>query len=368
MKKDVYSLSKPQESIWLTEQYFKNTNINRVITLADFSTKVDNLDFNLLNKAINNTVKHNDSFQIRLFLENGNVKQYFCDFEEFNCEVCEISSLDDFIKEDSKRQNVFNLIDSPLYEFRLFKIKGTNTGGILANFHHIICDGFSTALCVRQIFESYNSLVSSNSLPDLNPNNYSYIKYLNSEKEYLESNKFLKDKEYWDNIFKTVPEVATIYSNKISKNTITPESERETFYLDKELMSKINNLCKILKISTYNFFMSIFSLYISRASRLNDFVIGTPILNRSNFREKNTIGMFVSTVPFRINIDENLSFSNFVSNISKDTMTMLRHQKYSYGYIIEELRKKSSSVPNLYNIIFSYQVTKASDDNQRLSS
>lgn len=365
-KKDVYGLSKPQESIWLTEQYFKNTNINRIICLADFSKRIDDLDFEILNKAINNTVKYNDNFQIRLFLENGNIKQYFCDFEEFNCEITEISSIEEFIEEDSKRQNVFNLFESPLYEFRLFKLKGTNTGGILANFHHTICDGYTTALCVRQIFESYKSLKENGSLPDLNPNQYSYIDYLNAEKEYLESNKFIKDKEYWEKTFETVPEVATIYSNKASKNNMNPEADRETFMLDKELMQKVKKLCESLKISVYNFFMSVFGIYISRASRLDDFVIGTPILNRSNFREKNTLGMFVSTVPFRMKIDDNISFKEFSEKVAKDTMSMLRHQKYSYGYIIENLRKKVSSVPNLYNIIFSYQVTKASEDSLRL--
>ena len=214
MKKDVYELSKPQESIWLTEQYFKDTNINRLVTLADFSKKVKNLDFEKLNKAINNVIKYNDNFQIRLFLENGNIKQYFCDYAEFNCEVVEITSLEDFLEEDSRRQGVFNLIESPLYEFRLFKIKGTNTGWILANFHNVISDWFSASLCVRQIFESYTSLVKTNTLPNLNPENYSYIQYLNSEKEYLASNKFEKDKAYWEGIFETVPEVATIYSNK----------------------------------------------------------------------------------------------------------------------------------------------------------
>lgn len=362
MKKDVYGLSKPQESIWLTEQYFKNTNINRLVTLADFSSKIDNLDFDLLNQAINNTVKYNDNFQIRLFLDNGNVKQYFCDFEKFDCEVCEISSLDDFIEADSRRLDVFNLFESPLYEFRLFKIKGTNTGGILANFHHIICDGFSASLCVRQIFESYDSLVKNNALPNLNPNQYSYKQYLESEKDYLSSSKFIKDKAYWDGIFETVPEVATVYSTKNLDSTFSPDAERVTYSIDKKLMSRILDFCANLKISPYNFFMAIYSLYISRVSRLDDFVIGTPILNRSNFREKNTLGMYVSTVPFRVTLDNSLDFSSFASNIARDTMSMLRHQKYSYGYIIEELRKKASSVPNLYNILFSYQISKASDD------
>lgn len=363
MKKDVYNLSKPQESIWLTEQYFKNTNINRLVTTADFSKKVDNLDFDLLNTAINNVIKCNDNFQIRLCLDNGDIKQYFCDFEPFDSEAVEITSLSDFLEEDSRRKNVFNLLGGPLFEIKLFKFKGTNTGGILANFHHIICDGFSASLFIRQVFEGYSSLINSKTLPNVNPNNYSYIQYLDSEKEYLKSNKFEKDKAYWDEVFETVPEVATIYTNKNISNNFDPEADRETYVIDKNLMSKIKSLCEEIKISPYNFFMSVFGIYISKASRLDDFVIGTPILNRSNFREKNTLGMYVSTVPFRITLENDLSFTDFVSKIAKDTMSMLRHQKYSYGYIIEELRKKSSSVPNLYNILFSYQISNASDDN-----
>ena len=195
MKKDVYNLSKPQESIWLTEQYFKDTNINRIITLADFSSKIDNIDFELLNAAINHTVRQNDNFQIRLFLENGNVKQYFEEFVPFKCEFNDISSLEEFIDEDAKRENVFNLLENPLYEFRLFRIKGTNTGGILANFHHIICDGFSTAICIRQIAEIYNAFINNLDLPLIDTEAFSYKNYLASEKDYIGSSKFEKDRD-----------------------------------------------------------------------------------------------------------------------------------------------------------------------------
>lgn len=270
MKKDVYGLSKPQESIWLTEQYFKNTTINHIPCYVDFSTKTDMVDFDMLKKALNIMIEHNDAFQTRLFLENGTVKQYFCDFKEADFPIYEISSLDDFVKESS---HTFNLIESPLYEFKIFKYKGTNTGGVLANFHHIISDAISTALATRQFTQCYNSLVSGNSLATINPDNYSYIQYLDNEKEYLQSEKFQKDKAYWDKVYETVPEVATIYSNKTSKNTLDCAAERLTFSLDKSLTERINSLCEELKISAYNFFMAVFGVYISRVSRLNDFAI-----------------------------------------------------------------------------------------------
>ena len=363
MKKDVYELSKPQEAIWLTEQYFKNTNINDISCYADFSTKTDNVDFDKLKKAINNTIKNNDVFQTRLFLEDGNVKQYFCDFKEVDFPIYEISSLDELTKEEAKTQASSNLLESPLYDFKLFKYKGTNTGGVLANFHHLISDATSASLTPRQFTECYNSLTQNNTMPDLNPDHYSYKQYLLSEKEYVNSAKFQKDKAYWEKVYETIPEVATIYSSKSSNGSTNCKAKRLNFTIDKELTSKINVLCSNLKISVYNFFMAVFGMYISRVSSLNDFAIGTPILNRSNYREKNTFGMYISTIPFRMTLDSNMSFKDFVSNVAKDSMSMLRHQKYSYQYIIENLRKREPSLPNLYKVLFSYQISRASDEN-----
>lgn len=368
MKKDVYGLSKPQESIWLTEQYFKNTNINRIICFSDFSTKTDNINFDYLKKAINTMLKSNDTFQLRFFIENGTLKQYLCDFEEIDIPIYEIASVQDFIEEDANRENIFNIIESPLYDFKMFKLKGTNTGGFIVSFHHIICDAMTTALLMRQISECYNSLIENGNLAKLNPDNFSYIDYLNSEKEYKSSDKFIKDKEYWNKIFETIPEVATVYSSKASNASLSCKAERAVFSLDKSLMSKINDLCKDLKISAYNFFMSVFGIYLSKVSRLDDFVIGTPILNRTNFKEKNTLGMFISTIPFRITLDSESSFKDFASNIAKNSIAMLRHQKYSYGYILEDLRKKDANIPNLFNVILSYQINKSSDDSSNYTT
>ena len=320
------------------------------------------LDFDLLAKSINHLFKSNDAFQTRLFLENGEVKQYFCDFEEVKIPIYEITSIEDFIKEDAKRTNIYkNLIETPLYEFVLFKYKGTSSGGIILNFHHIICDAITAALSIRQISETYNSLVQGKGLPNINPDKFSYIQYLNSENEYISSDKFIKDRDYWQKIYETVPDVATIFSSKKTKDYVSPDAERLISVVDGELIRKIKELCEELKISIYNFFMAVFGIYLSKASRLNDFVIGTPILNRTNYREKNTCGMFISTIPFRITLDNNSSFSDYASKISQDTLSMLRHQKYSYEYILQDLRKRDPNLPNLYNVMLSYQITRASD-------
>ena len=129
------------------------------------------------------------------------------------------------------------------------------------------------------------------------------------------------------------------------------------------MMHQFIKFCAKNKISVYNFFMAAYSLYLGRVSNLDDFVIGTPILNRTNFEQKHTMGMFISTAPLRINLEHEQSFIDFSKTIASNSMSLLRHQKYPYQSILEDLRKKDSSIPNLYNVILSYQITKTIEEN-----
>lgn len=67
--------------------------------------------------------------------------------------------------------------------------------------------------------------------------------------------------------------------------------------------------------------------------------------------------MFISTVPLRVNILNDSSFVDFSKSMARSCLSMLRHQRYPYQNILEDLRKLDSSIPNLYNVVLSYQIT-----------
>ncbi len=225
------------------------------------------------------------------------------------------------------------------------------TGGFVIVMHHLISDAWTSGIVISEIINYYDAL--KNGEPISEEKSPSYIEYIESEKEYQNSDKFNKDKDFWNDLFKTIPEVATVPSS--NPNSISCKAKRKQFILNKDLMNLIHDFCKIHKVSEFNFFMGVLSLYIGRVSLQNEFVIGTPILNRSNFKEKHTAGMFISVIPFKVSL-ENFSFIEFISKISKDFFNIFRHQKYSYQTILEDLRKiHGNTIPNLYNIMFSYQ-------------
>lgn len=356
MKEKLYDLTAPQRSILVTEQYFKGSSINHICGTAFLYEKID---FDVLEQALNLLVKYNDSLRIRMVLEENEMKQTVNEYVPFNIETVEVSSKDGVSTiEANLMKEPFDMY-SNLFTCKMFRMPD-GSGGFSVNIHHLVSDSWTLGLVAKEVVRIYSSIIHHEEI-DVSSIS-SYVDYISAEQEYRASDKFKKDKAYWDSVFENIPESASIPSSKEDADSFSCKANRLSFTISKKEMEQINTYCKDAHISAFNFFMGLYAIYTSRVSGIEDFVMGTPILNRTNFKEKNTMGMFINVVPLRLNLTENLSFGEFASRIAKSSFEMMRHQKYSYQYILEDLRKKDASLPNLYHILMSYQITKASEE------
>lgn len=353
MNKVLYDLTNPQKNIWITEQYYNGNPINNICGTVYIKEK---LDFQKLVQSVNILINTHDNFKIKLSTTENTVKQYFVNDLNYTVDIVDIANEDELTSyEDNFAKQILSISDNRLFEIKIFRFPNSR-GGVIVKMHHLLADSWTFGLICKQIVDTYYKLLHN---IEISENTYSYKDYIDKELQYMNSDSFIKDQEYWNNLFTTVPELATIPSTSYRKvSKVSCSANRKGFNIPKNIMDQINKFCKTYKISVYNFFMSIFSIYLSRVSNLDNLVIGTPILNRTNFSDKNTNGMFVSTVPFLINIENNSSFYEFTQKISKDSLSMLRHQRYPYQKLLEDLRQKDSSLPNLYSVILSYQITR----------
>ena len=348
------NLTNSQKSVWVTEQYYKGSSINNICGSAIIKEQID---FEKLKKAVEIVCQKHDNFRLQLKIESGEVKQIISDEKKTNIDTIVVATPNELEKETKKIvRKPFKLENSELYKFYIFKFED-GEGGFMLNIHHLIADAWTLAFICNEIIKTYSDLKQNKEIETKAI--YSYIDYIKAEQEYLESEKYKKDKEYWEEQFKTIPEVATIPGSKPNADESRPEGERKQFNLDAVEVEKIKQYCKENKISLYNFFMAIYAIYIGEISNLDEFVIGTPILNRTNFKEKSAAGMFVNMAPFKINIKQEEDFRTFIKKIALDSMGMLKHQKYSYQCLLENLRDKNKNIPTLYKILLSYQITNA---------
>lgn len=352
-KNSMYELTNPQKSIWLTEQYYHNTSINNIC--GSLIIKGDT-DLKSLNLAINYFIKNNDSFKLRFKLVDGILMQYITEDEDYNFEILKIdneSQIENYAKEMVNTK--FDLTHSRVFDFKLFKLS-SGFGGFIVNVHHIISDAATFSLIATEIVTIYSKILKNETIPS---KTYSYIDYINSEKAYFKSSRFEKDKLYWSETLSPLPDVATISMDNLNNNNC--RAKRKEFILNATFFSKIKDYCIKNKISIFNFLIGVYSIYIGRINNMENFLLGTPILNRTNYAEKHTVGMFINTSLLKIDMSNNHTFTEFAQHIARDCMTMLKHQKYNYQHIVEDMRQKDNSIANLYDILLSYQITQATD-------
>lgn len=350
------NLSNPQKSIWLTEQFARGTGLNNVsgnIIIQDI------VDLKSLEKALNIYVQKNEAIRTIITLDNEVPKQYIQEYKPFKLDIVNLKDENDLTKFNEEIvRKPFELLNSPLFRFTLFKFKD-GSGGLNVTFHHIISDAWTMSLFIDETIKIYSELINSIS-PDMSIN-YSYIDYLNSEDEYIKTNKFLRDKDFWEKLFEFEPESS--YITNINKNNTEIVAKRKIFKLPSSIHSKIINFCKDNNISIFTFFMSLYLIYLSKLNNNTNPIVGTPVLNRSGIKEKHTAGMFISTIPFSFTVIPEINFLSFVKNVSTHQMSIFRHQKYPYQLLLEHVKSKFDTNENLYDIALSYQNARDNKSN-----
>lgn len=155
MENKLYELTNPQKSIWYTENYFENTNINNICTSGII---YEDINIDTLKNAIHRLVQTNDSFRIKLSLQNNVPMQYITDFEPFDIETIYINNIDEFhnIEQEMVKEK-FNIINSVLFKFKI-AIFPDKSAGVILNLHHIIADSWSLGLTIQKIVQIYHSI------------------------------------------------------------------------------------------------------------------------------------------------------------------------------------------------------------------
>ncbi|MDF2865617.1 MAG: non-ribosomal peptide synthetase [Clostridia bacterium] len=357
-----YELTFPENNIYLVEKFNKNTSMNTIAGLLQIKSKFDE---KICNKIVNKLIELNDALRIKIFEEDNSVYQIFEDYIYEDVEYFDMSKksqedIENFFEINSNTP--FDFLNNKLYDIKIVRYNN-NDGCVFVKLHHIISDAWTFGQVANQLLKMYDNAI--NNIHE-EANKPSYIDFIESEKEYTSSEKYLKDEQFWREYLKDIKAPVSL---KTSKKKLNTRANRYSITLDKETNDKIVEYIKVNKISAYTLFLGALATYIYRIKNENDFIIGTPVLNRSNFKEKQMLGMFISTMPTRIKVEENIKFIDLVKQLGNDTMSLFRHQKYPIEKTLEYIHNTTDVKGKIYNFVLSYQNTRSNIlDNEDFST
>lgn len=357
-------LSYSQENIWALEQSFPGTPMNNICATMRIRGR---LDIALIQKSLHLVIQSDPSLRTQLTLVDGSPRQYQAEHEEAPSPFFDftMTNQNGFRQwEAAVTRDQMPLLDSPLYFFAIFKL-GENDGGVIIKTHHLISDGWSQVLIGNRFSELYLKFLAAE------PGQYatitaepapSYHGHLDAEQKYLRSSAYQRDLAYWDDALKNRPEPAAL-KDCISPS-VSPVGQRKTYALNELLNHAIYRFCSTYRVAPFSVIYMALAIYLNRINGLDRICIGVPIFNRSNYLEKLTTGMFVSTLPFLCSVDENWSFAEFNQHLTEQWYSLLKHQRFPFSQMAEIVKKHTPDQPKLFHIVLSYQNSKmnASDN------
>ena len=334
------NLTKPQKLIYDMEKFAGGA----IAVICGSMLVNGKKDLSELKRAVNEIYRLNDALRIRISETDDGVSQSVSDYADRDIKVLcfdNKAELDSYAENYAKLPFDFygNLCDISIVTL-------PEQYGLLVKFHHIVGDAWTIALIGTQ----FNKLINGESVES-----YSYTDYVESEDTYLTGKRYEKDKSYFLEQFKKCDEV-TYLSEKQSESL---NARRKTFVIDKDKTKQINDYAQQNATSAFMLFTAALSAYINRTKmNVERFYIGTAVLNRSGTKEKNTMGMFVNSVPMLIELDNSKTFTENLSSVQKTAFSIFRHQKYNYGDVLAAIRKEYDFTEKLYDVMISYQNAK----------
>jgi tyrocidine synthetase-3 len=330
-------LSHAQKRIYYTEKTYPGTGCN---TLA-FSVRYGEiLDKELLEAAIHTVIGQHEGLRLRIleFESTFEPYQYIAPDENEPLDSIEFigTNRGEDILELLNRKTLepFTFFNSGLFYFAYIRFNRQESGFYI-KIHHIISDGWTIKLLIEEIDTLYRQLRAEQ--PREHAPGPSYIQYIRDEKTYLHSRQAQEDREFWHRTLLPIPEADTLLFKERNLMDIRGGVEFLTFPTG--LRNRMHLYCKEHKTTLFKLIFAGLSIYMARAAGNGDIAVGSAGHNRSTPLHKQTVGMFVSTIPFRVQVEEELSFADFIKKIGRDINHIVgNHQKYPFDLLIDEIK------------------------------
>ncbi|MFC0215901.1 non-ribosomal peptide synthase/polyketide synthase [Paenibacillus chartarius] len=349
-----YPLTDAQKRIWYTENFYPGLGITTIGGTVRIKTEQP-FDTELMRQAIQHYVRLHDTARLRMLYEPGSEpKQYVAPYRPFHIDIVDMTGsgereLEAWADEEFRKPMPF--YDADLFEFKIARV-GEFEGWYIIKMNHTVSDATGMVLANSEILDIYVDLIAGKGEPE-GPRP-SYVEYIQIDEQYRTSDRYQKDKQFWNEKFATIPEFTSL--KPADSYNIRTEAERELFAVPQELEQRIRAFCQEHNLGILTLFLAVLYTYCYRLTGHQDLVLGTFFANRTNAKEKQLPGMFVSTTPMRVLLEPEADFISFARNVFKEQMLVLRHQKYPYNSILNDIKTRRPDVNSLFGLTLEYVV------------
>jgi amino acid adenylation domain-containing protein/FkbM family methyltransferase len=248
----------------------------------------------------------------------------------------------------------FDLARGPLVRASLLRL-GEEEHVLLLTMHHIISDGWSSTVLVRELATLYEGFSKGEpaALPELP---IQYADYAVWQREWLRGEALEAQLAYWRTQLAGAPPSLELPTDRPRPAVQTFNGAAVNFALSRELSESLAALARREGATLYMTLLAAFELFLSRYSGQTDFLVGGDIAGRTRVETEGLIGFFVNMLVLRADLSGDPTFRELLARVRAAALGAYAHQDLPFEKLVEELQAPRELSRNpLFQVLFTLQ-------------
>jgi acyl carrier protein len=350
-EREYYVLSSAQKRLYFLQQMDNSGTTYNIPSAWIIEGGIDKTNLELSMMKI---IQRHESLRTSFELIEEEPVQRIHKSVEFEIEYDELAAnnaktheekIDAFIKHFTRP---FDLSRSPLLRVGLAPLK-EKSHLLMIDMHHIISDGVSTDILVRE----FTSLYLGGELPGINLQYKDYAEWQNREKM---SEDHLKQCMYWKKEFTgeiPILDLPTDYERSAAQGYV---GSRINFEICSDVAEALKSLSLETGTTLYMVLTAFYCIFLAKISGRDDIIIGSPVVGRRHADLEKIIGMFVNTLALRNYPSGEKKFCDFLAEVKEKVLLAFENQEYQYEDLVDELNIRRDAGRNpLFDTMFELQ-------------
>jgi amino acid adenylation domain-containing protein len=317
------------------------------------------LDEEAVRAALDEIARRHEAMRTTFALVDGNPVQVVAPCGAVPFDIIDLRGHPDEIREGEAAAIVtaasrrpFNLEDGPLLRAGVLRL-GAEDRVLYLIMDHIISDGWSVGVLVREMMALYESLRSGRqaSLPELP---IQYGDFAVWQREQFQGEVLEEQLAYWRRQLRGDQPLLELPINRPRPPVETHRGAQQRVLIGRALTEGLQALARSEEATIFIALTAALGTLLSRYSGQDDLTIGTTVANRRPEETEVLIGCFVNTLVLRIDLAGNPSFRDLLRRVQKVAWEAYANQDVPFERLVEELHPvRDLSQPALFQSMLS---------------
>ena len=353
-------LSWAQERLWFLDQLVPDNPFYNMSTALQVE---GTLDIAALQACYREIVNRHESLRTHLVSRGGKPVQIIDENPQMSVPVVDLSRLrkEDRLTEGERLAQdealrPFNLSEDMLIRAALLRC-GADDHVLLTTMHHIVSDGWSSGVFIRDMVALYDAFAEGSPSP-LPPLPIQYADYAVWQRRWLSGRVLETQLEYWKARLEGAPTFLNLPCDHLRPPIQSFSAGLRSCTIDREITLKLRALSERAGTTLFMTLLSAFAVLMHKYTGDQDILIGSPVANRNHREIEGLIGFFVNTLVLRSDLTADPSFDELLSRTRKRCIEAYTHQDIPFEKLVDELNpERSMGRQPLVQVIFALQNT-----------